>query len=318
MPTLSPTMDTTNVNRVTAVQKFEKSRRQANVNQLTARLKGQDTRLLPFEAVRQELRQQNPMYIGVQNIPLEAIVGSVGRYREFNRQFLPLSDNLQERWIDLVNLATTTGWPPIEVYKVGNIFFVRDGNHRVSVARHLSMTTIEAHVWEYPEAINVDLENNLDQIFIQLGEKNFMEKTALNKLFPEHHLRFTLPGRYTELLGQIGNLQQTLSEIDGEPLPYEEAVAAWYEIVYLPTVQIIQDSTLLADFPGRTEADIFVWLSKYRHDMRGVGGDFQTLADLAAILAERYREGGVSRFSRQMRRLLGSAELPPLVEESLT
>jgi hypothetical protein len=219
-------MNTTNVNRATAVQKFEKSRRQANVNQLTARLKRQDTRLLPFEAVRQELRQQNPMYKGAQDIPLEAIVGSVGRYREFNRQFLPLSDNLQERWIDLVNLAATRGWPPIEVYKVGNIFFVRDGNHRVSVARHLVLTSIEAHVWEYPEALNVDLENNLDQIFIQLGEKNFMEKTALDKLFPDHNLRFTLPGRYTELLVQIGNLQQTLSEIDGEPLPYEEAVAA--------------------------------------------------------------------------------------------
>lgn len=133
-------MNKKNANRISAVQKFEKSRRQAAVNQLAARLMGRDTRLLPFEAVRQELRHQNPMYSGVREIPVSAIVGSVGRYREFNRQFLPLSDSLKERWINLIDLANTSGWPPIEVYQVGNVYFVRDGNHRTSVARQSTFT----------------------------------------------------------------------------------------------------------------------------------------------------------------------------------
>lgn len=313
--TLSPIMNETNSDRVSALQKFEKSRRRATVNQLAARLTGRDTRLLPFDAVRQKLRHQNPMYIGVREVPLAAIVGSVGRYREFNRQFLPLSDSLKERWITLVNLAGTSGWPPIELYQVGNIYFVRDGNHRTSVARHLGMETIEAHVWEFPESLNIDLQENSDQIFIQLGEKMFMEKTNLNALYPDHSLHFTSPGQYTELLCQISDLQQTLSDIDGEPMSYEETVRAWYEMMYLPTEQIIRDSTLLADFPGRTEADLFVWLSKYRYHMREVVGDFQSLTELAEILAERYREGGVSRLSRQVKRFLGGEQLPPLEEE---
>lgn len=299
-------------NRATAVYEFEKSRRQAAVKQIAARLSGRDTRLLPFEAIRSELRQQNPMYKGIQDIPLDAIVGSVGRYREFNRQFLPLSDNLQERWVNLQNLAQTTGWPPIEAYKVGNIYFVKDGNHRVSVARHLKIAFLEGHVWEYPESLTVDPDENLDQIFIQLGEQNFLQKTELDKQFPEHNIRFTAPGRYTELLSQIHDLRQKLAEIDGEPMPYADAVAAWYEMLYLPIIQIIQDANMLADFPGRTEADIFVWLSKYRYELREMIGEYKTLTELASILTERYREDRLSRLSRQVRRLLGSEALPPL------
>ncbi|HRQ39365.1 MAG TPA: hypothetical protein PLD25_15770 [Chloroflexota bacterium] len=300
--------------RVQALQRFGRARRQATIDLVTARLTGRDTRLLPFDAIRSELRWQNPLYKGVQEVPLTAVIGSVGRYREFNRQFLPLSDSLRERWSRIDTLASTAGWPPIEVYQVGNVYFVRDGNHRVSVARHLQIPTIEAHVWEYPENIEINPDDDLDRIFIQLGERNFMQKTGLDVLVPDHTICFTSPGRYTELLMQIQDLRQTLSTIDGEEMPYAEAVVAWYEMVYLPTVQIIHDSHLLADFPGRTEADLFVWLSKYRGGLGDDFAEYENLADLAQVLTARYREGGFSRLTRQVRRLLGSAELPPLGE----
>ncbi|MCP4357188.1 MAG: hypothetical protein GY796_04110 [Chloroflexi bacterium] len=299
-----------------ALFRFGQVRRRATLDQVAARLTGRDTRLLPFDAVRNELRQQNPMYTGIEEIPVEAIVGSVGRYREFNRQFLPLSDSIQERWVGVDALATTIGWPPIEVYQVGNVYFVRDGNHRVSVARQMETSTIEAHVWEYPADIDINPDDDLDKIFIQLGERTFIEKTHLDEIAPDHNIHFTSPGRYTELMIQIQELRQILSEIDGEEMPYQEAVAAWYEMVYLPTVQIIHESTLLVDFPGRTEADLFVWVSKYRRYLQELFGEYDNLADLAQILAERYREGSLSRLTRQVRRLLGSHELPPLDEET--
>jgi len=141
-------MDEMTNTRAEGVRHFGKARWQATLTQLTARFTGRDMRLLPFDAIRSELRWQNPLYKGVQEIPLTAVVGSVGRYREFNRQFLPLSDSLKERWVQVDTLSTTAGWPPIEVYQVGNVYFVRDGNHRVSVARHMQIPTIEAHVWE--------------------------------------------------------------------------------------------------------------------------------------------------------------------------
>lgn len=214
-------------------------------------------------------------------------------------------------------LASTRGWPPIEVYQIGNLYFVKDGNHRTSVARQLGIPTIEAHVWEFPENLSIDPDESLDALLIQIGERHFLEKTNLDKRFPDHQIHFSTPGRYTELLTQIQSLKETLTFIDGEEMPYEEAVAAWYEMIYLPTVQIIHDSTLLADFPGRTEADLFAWLSLHRDALRNVVGESENLADLAQQLADRYREGSLGKVVRQMRRLLGNNDLPPLTDPAL-
>ena len=282
---------------------------------MSARLKGEDINLLPFEAIRAELQQQNPYYRGVCEVPLDAIVGSVGRYKAFTRKFLPLTNSLEERWVAVDALAAKTGWPPIELYQVGQLYFVKDGNHRVSVARQMELPTIEAHVMAYPGDVAIEPADNLDQIFIQLGEQNFMAKTGLAERFPDHNIRFTSPGRYTELLAQIHNLRQILAQIDEEPIDWETAVDAWYEMIYLPTIQIIHDSThLLDDFPGRTDADLFVWLSQHRERLQARYGEFENLADLAQFLAEEYREVGLTRLTRQVGRMLGVEILPPLEE----
>jgi hypothetical protein len=298
--------------RVKARQRFEQARRQAARAQMAARLTGEAINLLPFEAIRAQLQQQNPYYMGVQQVPLDAIVGSVGRYKTFTRKFLPLTEGVQERWVAIDALANKTGWPPVELYQVGNIYFVKDGNHRVSVARQLALPTIEAHVMAYPVDLEINPADDLDQIFIQLGEQNFMAKTGLEERVPDHNIQFTSPGRYTELLAQIHSLQQILAQIDGEQMAWETAVDAWYEMVYLPTVQIIIDSTLLADFPGRTEADLFVWLSQHRGRLQERYGTYENLSDLAQFLADEYRESGLPRLTRQVRRLLGANSLPPL------
>ncbi|MEZ4594700.1 MAG: transcriptional regulator [Chloroflexota bacterium] len=296
--------------RVQARQRFEQARRQANRAQMTARLTGEDIALLPFDAIRAQLQQQNPYYVGIKQVPLDAIVGSVGRYKNFTRKFLPLTNSVQERWVALDALASQTGWPPVDLYRVGNIYFVKDGNHRVSVARQLGLPTIEAHVLAYPVEVEIDPTDNLDQIFIQLGEQNFMSKTGLAERHPDHNIAFTSPGRYSELLAQIHNLRQILAQIDGEEMGWETAVDAWYEMIYLPTIQIIHDSTLLADFPGRTEADLFVWLSQHRERLQERYGHDDNLADLAQFLADEYREAGLPRLTRQVWRLLGANSLP--------
>lgn len=297
-----------------ARQRFEQARRQAARAQMAARLTGEDINLLPFEAIRANLQQQNPYYRGVVEVPLDAIVGSVGRYKTFTRKFLPLTNSVQDRWVAVDALATKTGWPPIDLYQVGNIYFVKDGNHRVSVARQLKLDSIEANVRAYPVDFEINPTDDLDHIFIQLGEKNFMAKTGLAERYPDHNIQFTSPGRYTELQAQIHDLRQILAQIDGEELDWETAVDAWYEMIYLPTVQIIQDSTLLADFPGRTEADLFVWLSQHRERLEERYGFHGNLADLAQFLADNYREAGLPRLTRQVRRLLGANSLPPLEE----
>lgn len=303
---------TDSANRFVSIRRFQKARRSSKWEQITARLTGRDTHLLPFEEIRRQLRQQSPRYQGVSNVPLDAIVGSVGRYKEFTRRFLPLNDSLEARWVAVDGLTTSTGWPPVDLYKVGDIYFVKDGNHRVSVARQLKLDAIEALVWEFPVTVGVSPEAKLDDIFIQLGEETFLEKTRLDSLFPKHNIRFTSPGGHSELLAQIESLRQTLSVIDEEEMAYPEAVAAWYEMVYLPIVQIIQQSTLLEGFPGRTEADLFVWLSQHQEQLEVFYGDSPNLLELVRRLAEIYREGNINKLIRQMRRALGDKTPPPL------
>ncbi len=299
--------------RFESLRRFDQARRSALINTITARITGQEVHLLSFDEVRRNLRQQNPLYRGVREIDLAAVVGSVGRYKEFTRQYLPMNDSLRERWITVDGLASSMkGWPPIELYQVGNIYFVKDGNHRVSVARQLKHVTIEAHVWEFPDDIQVGPEDNFDTVFIQLGEKNFMAKTNLDELIPDHDIRFTSPGRYNELLAQIESLQSALTIIDEQEIAYDEAVVAWYEMVYLPAVQIIEESTLLDDFAGRTEADLFVWLSQHREYLEDCYGEGKSLTELAQLLADDYREGSIDKLARNVRRLFGSQDLPPL------
>jgi hypothetical protein len=167
----------------------------------------------------------------------------------------------------------------------------------------------------YPVDFEINPADDLDHIFIQLGERNFKVKTGLAERYANYNIHFTTPGRHAELLAQIHDLRQILACIDGEEIAWETAVDAWYEMVYLSTVQIIQDSTLLADFPGRTEADLFVWLSQHRERLEEhYGLHHENLADLAQFLADEYREAGLPRLTRQVWRLLGANRLPPLEE----
>ena len=304
--------------RQVALNNFQQARQRAKREQIAARLAGRDSNLLPFEAIRAQLKQRNPMYQGIDLIPLANITGSVGRYAEFTRHFLPLNDSFRERWVSIEALAVTQGWSPVEVYKIGNVYFVKDGNHRVAVARQMGLRNVEAHVWAFPADIALGPEDDLDTALIRLGELRFMQQTQLDQTRPDHGIYFTTPARYTELLAQIEDLRETLCVIDGYCVSYEDAVPAWYDIVYLPTVQIIQDAGLLEQFPGRTEADLFVWLSVHRNQLGDLYGSYSGLMELAEALVVAYAEGGLGRLARQLKRFLGQQSKAPLmVPESI-
>lgn len=298
--------------RVEATSEFERARRQAEIERLRSWLLGRDSRLLPFDTIRRNLRQQSPLYRGIQQVPLEKIVGSVGRYDEMTREFLPLNDSLKDRWVKVAQLAHTEGWPPIELYKVSDAYFVRDGNHRVSAAKQLKFPSIEAHVWEYPSDIEIGAKDTLDEVLNRFRERVFLDKTGLHLRFPSYDIRFTTSGRFPELQAQIEELRQKLELIDEREVSFEEAADFWYELIYLPGTQIIRDSGLMEAFPGRTEADLFAWMSLHRDRLRETYGEFENLSGLAQSLMDTYREKLSERVSRQMRRLLGSGELPPL------
>jgi len=282
------------------------------MERLVGKVRGRESVLLPFDAIRRNLRQQSPLYRGLREVPLDQIIGSVGRYSEMTREFLPLNDSLRDRWVKMAELAQTEGWQPIDLYQVGNAYFVRDGNHRVSAARQLKFPTIEAHVWEYPDDIEIGPKDSLDEVLNRFREREFLEKTGLRYTHPDYNIRFTAGGRYPELQAQIEELRQKLQLIDEREVTYQEAADLWYEMVYLPTVEVIRESGLLRSFPGRTEADLFAWMSLHRDRLREEYGDFDSLSELALRLMATYREKPAARMTRRVRRLLGNEQLPPL------
>jgi len=132
--------------------KFQQARRQAQLSQLANLLRGHNRNLLSFDEVRQKLGLRQSRRLGRQQIALDNIVGSVGRYQEFTVDFLPRigSKSLAMRWRGLYDLANgATGFPPIQAFQVGPAYFVEDGNHRVSVARTNGAKSIEAYVTVY-------------------------------------------------------------------------------------------------------------------------------------------------------------------------
>ena len=132
------------------MSEFDASRRRALVSDLLARLAGQPVDLLPFEEVRERLRLRHLVDRGRREVPLDRIVGSVGRAHEFNRFLLPRQEASRDRWQRIEQLAEgPVGFAPIDLYQVGGSFFVVDGHHRVSVARALGAPAIEGWVQEF-------------------------------------------------------------------------------------------------------------------------------------------------------------------------
>jgi hypothetical protein len=137
------------ISRQTAEDKFDRLNRQARLVRLWNLLTGRPRTLMSFGPRRTQFNGGTCQNRGVQDIPVRAIVGSVGRAGEYDRQFRPLNPALRNRWIGVHVLAENAGWEPVVVHKVGEVYFVEDGHHRVSVARHSGYNFIEAQVYEY-------------------------------------------------------------------------------------------------------------------------------------------------------------------------
>lgn len=296
-------MTTSNIHR--AILDFRRARRQADRERLLARLTGKSADLLSYEQVRQMLRGKTGQDAGLKEIPLDVIVGSVGRYSDFTRSFLPLQDKSEHRWARIETKVTDmAGLPPIEVYQIGNAFFVRDGNHRVSVARQLGASHIEAYVTRVDTKVPLSPDVQPDDLILKAEYANFLEVTGLDEIRPDADLSVTAPGQYPRLLEHIEVHRYFMGLDRRREIPYEEAVGHWYDRVYLPAVQAIRDMDVLQGFPDRTETDLYLWLSEHRAALEdALGWEIEPEA-AAADLIERFGPGMQRRMLRVSQRLL--------------
>ncbi|HLE73005.1 MAG TPA: universal stress protein [Anaerolineales bacterium] len=292
----------------TAVQDFKRARRRADLQEMLAWLGGgKGNRLLSFEEVRKQLGKSSLLPRGLKDIPLDAIVGSVGRYEDFDRQFLPRQESQLGRWARVRMAFDYSGLPPITVYQIGDVYFVLDGHHRVSVANQLGAKHIEAYVTEIPTRVKVKPDLEPLDLILKTEEARFLEETRMDELHPDLDLRVTLPGRYDELRDHISVHRYFMGQAEKREVPYEAAVQHWVNEVYLPALATIRRLDLLRDFPNRTETDIYLWLMKHRADLtRQLGWDLGTEEAAAYLWNRLYTKPRRSweRFRRWLARVI--------------
>ncbi len=306
---------------ISSLQDWQQARRTAFVQDVLASLTQRPADLLPFEEVRQKLHLRNVRYLGLQDVPLDLIVGSVGRYRDFNRAFFPRQSQLQERWQRIARLVTSgTGFPPVELYQVGQVYFVRDGNHRVSVARQHNAPTIQAYVWQYETRVPLGPDTEVRDLWRKAAHAAFLERTNLDRLCPDAHIELTQPDGYDDLLYEIQALQPTLSHINGHHVSFAEAVEAWCDLRYRPIVELVRQRGILDDFPERSEADLYLWLRRNQEELEARYGSRVQLKEAAEDLVRRLAEkpSPASHFKRVTERLAESmGELSGRLMESI-
>ncbi len=277
-------------NRLTmAIHDFNDARQRAAVQEILARVTGRSAQLLSYEEVAAKLKLQIRNERGLKNIPLDSIVGSVGRYTDFTRTFLPRRDDDRHRWAGVKTaMQSSEGLPPIEVYQVGEVYFVVDGNHRVSIARQENYKTIEAHVIEFTSDVNLTPDMHPDDLVIKAEYVEFLDATRIDEARPNVDLNVTAPNQYQKLMDQIHASQILLQEKTGHEIPLQDAAAAWYDTMYIPLAEAIRDRGLLRWFPERTITDLYIWISENRAALeKELGWQIQSDVAVTDLVMER-------------------------------
>jgi nucleotide-binding universal stress UspA family protein len=257
-------METVHTSTISAIDEFRAARLQASLEQIRATLKGKPVDLLSYEDVREKVHANETNLRQLKDIPLDAIVGSVGRYTDFTRGFFPRQEQDEDRWARVrMQVDRGQGLPPIEAYQLGDVYFVIDGNHRVSVARSLGASHIEGYVTQVRASVPLSADVDADELIIAERHSRFLEATHLNQAFPDIDLKMSAAGNYRVLESRI----QAHQEWMGTDVSFFDAAVSWYKKVYKPVIQIIRQRGMLRDFPQRTETDLYVWIIQHRQEL---------------------------------------------------
>ena len=239
-----------------------------------SKLTKEDDCLPSLHEILNRTKARKESYIGLREIPVDNIIGSEGRYEDFNKKFLPKKKALQNRWSAINDIADENGYlPPISVFKIDEYYFVRDGNHRVSVAKSRKQEYIDAQVTEY--FIDVPLTKELtikDRVKIQ-EHVNFLEATGLNEFGKGYDIKLTRPRSYRLLLNIIQHFSEPMVQFTGHELTLKEVASEWYRYVFLPFAEAAYHDDLLARFPNRTTGDLYVWLHMNWNDVKDSLGE---------------------------------------------
>jgi hypothetical protein len=251
--------------RADAQEDFVRARRRATIARLAGRLRrerGDLDVILPFGEVVAALGRVGERDLGLQAVDVESILGTVDRPQGFDRAFRPTSERVRGRWEAIAN-AVRRGepMPPVSLYRIGEVHFVRDGHHRVSVARALGRATIDAYVVEVLTRVGADRSLRLSDLPLKSHERLFHERVPLPA---QARARISLsdPWQYAELAEGVEAWAFRLMQDRAELLDRGAAARLWFEEEYVPVVAMLREAGMLG--PG-TETDGYLQVARERY-----------------------------------------------------
>jgi hypothetical protein len=298
---------------------FNRAQLKAFLREIVATVSRRPNELVSFETVRRSLKIFGENYRGVRPVRVGQIVGSATlRYHDFDRAFLPTQARTKSRWkrVDEAYYEDVA-LPPVKLYQVGQVYFVRDGHHRVSVAREKGQEFIDAEVIEMKTKVPLTLAD-LSENMVEIAgmHVDFMEKTQLDQLRPENSIHFSEPGGYIRLIEHIAVHRYYLGIEQKRPIRWQDAVISWYDHLYGPIAAAIRAHNVLGDFPHRTEADLYLWTMDHYYFLREQDESVE-LEDAVVDFAENFSQRFDKRMLRSVRQavttFLGTTELQPVI-----
>jgi len=274
---------------------FESARFRSLLNNLRFFTRERSNQLMSFDEVNRGLELHNQHYLGMREVKVKDIVGSIDRYKDFDQYFLPKKAHLEHRWSNIYSAyRNDIILPAVKLYKVGGIYFVVDGNHRVSVAKRMGVVYVDAEVIEFKIRIPITRDMDPKDMFILSEREKFMEVTKLRDRRPDIKIRLTIPGKYDFMLDRINDHMHYLNNHSSNgkgSYSFEDAALDWYDNVYLPSIDIIDSYKIIEHFPNRTKSDLYVWINAHKYYLREKYGKGIGLADAADDFSKKFSEG---------------------------
>lgn len=290
-----------------AHEDFDRAFWKAFWRRVTAFITRKSNKLLPFDEVRGRLPLKGQRYVGLRQVSIDKIVGSQGRYLDFDRAFLPVQSRTRDRWISIDKAHyNQVALPAVDLFKMGDIYFVKDGNHRVSVARERGQEYVDAFVVEIDVPVTLTPDMIVDDLVLKQEYARFIEQTGLPSLRPEANFETKQPKHYERLLEHIAAHRWFMGEQQGAEVPYEEAIISWYEHVYKPLVTTLIENSVMKSFRDVNETDLYLLVMDYQWYLREVyredQPDVTAKEQIARHLAQNYPLRAIKKLLKTLRK----------------
>lgn len=285
---------------------FNKARVRARLQIILSKLKNKDPHLLSLYDVTKLIKPKSQNYLGVKPIPIDKIIGSEGRYYDFTKAFFPKKDMLKNRWqsIDKAYHQMVI-LPPISVFKISDRYFVRDGNHRVSVAKMQHMAYIDAEIVELDTEIKLTPDMSIQDIrkeVIKYERKRVKEEYNIHNIIDMNQIYFSSEGMYAELINHIMVHKYYINLDKKYEISFDEAAKSWYKQVFWPIAKVIKKRRLLEDYPNRTIGDMYMWIVRNWHYKKISDSSAQIESSVESFLENEKKPSWFKRFIAFLKR----------------